>query len=531
MNLAFNVTDNYVDYMSVTLLSILKHTNSKVDAYILTSYFSEYSRLKLEKLQLAYPNLTCHIIDVNVEMFANLPLNRDHIQSFEAYFRLAFPTLLPDTVEKILYLDCDLLIQNDLQPLWDTDFSGYYMAGVREPFSQGAHEYRQKIGMKDTTGYVNSGVLLIDLKKMRSDNIQDSIFICANEIKDKILLQDQDIINVSLEGQIFPLPQTYNFMHMYKEDVIDDSQMTIIHFALTKPWDKKADVNEYKRRSIDAYNDMSKAYRQLIEPLITVVVSVNSSENLDDLLSKLQNQTYQNTDILLLDSIQSKETFDSCHTFCKSDYRMRYYRMSDSNKVVSTGLDKMLGEYVFFIDTNSQLTTETLAQLFAKMVRQQVSFCGITNEQNECVQSAQFLNALDSHLPLKNNVLNGCLMRDTILTSLKQCLVECHDSIASRLVMLSDHPVTTLMCENVVLNNKPVSLDNVLPNLTEQLHVYYRFLMKYANNVNTHFIDFCINTLQSMLDKSSNDFEVMNLKQDVSCLQISRYLFEQKNKV
>lgn len=520
MNLAFSVTDNYIDYMAVTLLSALKQTSSQMDVYILTSYLSEYSRMKIEKLQSIYPNVTCHIIEVDVDIFAKLPLNREHIQSFETYFRLAFPTLLPETVDKLLYLDCDLLIQNDLQALWETDFSGYYMAGVPEPYSQDAHHYRRSIGMMDTTHYVNAGVLLIDLQKMREDNIQQMLFECAEAIKDKILLQDQDIINVALEGKIYPLAQTYNFNHMFKGDIIDDSDMTIIHFALVKPWDKKADINEYKRRSVDAYLALTKEYRQLIEPLVTVVVSIEEVEGLEQHLASIQKQTYQHLDIVLLDAVQSSDTTYLCRAVCEQDNRFRYYRVDNKQLFIANGIDKMLGEYVFFVDSRNELSTQCIAQLFVHLTRENVSLCLLSIEDITGLSDSgkQYVQSMDNTYGLRSNLLAGCLMKCDALMALTPNQVRLADAFLSRIVLRSMTHMKQVFVDEQTLVFSPVSSDVALKDFAKQLQIYQTYCMKQEIEGSDDLMSFSIETLQKMYDILVDSEEI---KQVVDCLIMS----------
>ncbi|WP_330849102.1 glycosyltransferase, partial [Streptococcus suis] len=72
--------------------------------------------------------------------------------------------------------------------------------------------------MTDPTYYFNSGVLLMDLKKIREDKIESLLFECGHTIKDKIRLQDQDIINVALEGKIKSLDPIYNYGYMERQE-------------------------------------------------------------------------------------------------------------------------------------------------------------------------------------------------------------------------------------------------------------------------------------------------------------------------
>lgn len=348
MKLAFTVTDSYIDYMGTTLLSILQTTAAdQVRVYLLTSDISAYSRQKLARLEALFPALTIEVILVDEADFAGLPLNRSHITRLEVYFRMAFARLLPESVDRVLYLDSDLLVQQDLLSLWETDLDGHYMAGVSEPPSEGAFDYRRSIGMTEPSLYFNSGVLLMDLAKIREDKIQDHLFAVGDQIKDKILLQDQDIINVALEGQIKPLDVTYNYGYMERmAGLRDETEVAILHFSLEKPWQLQLDVADYNRSAVDKYRRLHQTYRSLIEPLVTVLVPVTTPhQELAESLKNLLEQTYQNIELVVLDQTGQEGRTAITDAVIQTG-RCRYYRLPTGANALLEGLKHARGSYL-----------------------------------------------------------------------------------------------------------------------------------------------------------------------------------------
>ncbi|HEM5269555.1 TPA: glycosyltransferase [Streptococcus suis] len=387
MNLAFTVSDSYIDYMGTTLYSIMVHTRkSPVSVYVLTSDISDYSRFKLQKLEDRFHNLNIHILVVDAKQFEDLPLNRSHITRPEVYFRMAFASLLPD-LDRILYLDSDILAQKDLQPLWETPLDGAYMAAVSEPPSEGGFDYRRSIGMTDPTYYFNSGVLLMDLKKIREDKIESLLFECGHTIKDKIRLQDQDIINVALEGKIKSLDPIYNYGYMERQaNLRKEADIVLNHFSLEKPWNRQLDVPEYNRLAVNRYLECHQAYLQFIEPKISLVLPIfEAADNLDKTLDSIAQQVYRNIDCIILDYSADRKNKEICLVAISSFSHFRYYSFSPNNKdtFLQTGLEKMAGSYLSLIYANDWVDSFYLAKLFLALEENQADISKVSCSQFE----------------------------------------------------------------------------------------------------------------------------------------------------
>ncbi|HEL1582950.1 TPA: glycosyltransferase [Streptococcus suis] len=387
MNLAFTVSDSYIDYMGTTLYSIMVHTRkSHVSVYVLTSDISDYSRFKLQKLEDRFHNLNIHILLVDAKQFEDLPLNRSHITRPEVYFRMAFASLLPD-LDRILYLDSDILAQKDLQPLWETPLDGAYMAAVSEPPSEGGFDYRRSIGMTDPTYYFNSGVLLMDLKKIREDKIESLLFECGHTIKDKIRLQDQDIINVALEGKIKSLDPIYNYGYMERQaNLRKEADIVLNHYSLEKPWNRQLDVPEYNRLAVNRYLECHQAYLQFIEPKISLVLPIfEAADNLDKTLDSIAQQVYRNIDCIILDYSADRKNKEICLVAISSFSHFRYYSFSPNNKdtFLQTGLEKMAGSYLSLIYANDWVDSFYLAKLFLALEENQADISKVSCSQFE----------------------------------------------------------------------------------------------------------------------------------------------------
>lgn len=166
INIAFCINDGYTPQLAVVLTSIMKNTTRNVVAYVLSSDMSDSSKQKLNKLKLFFKKLTINFIAVSDAKLRALPRTIDYI-SVETYYRYLIPELLPE-LDKILYLDADIIVRGDITPLYDFDISDYYISGANDLWVHDT-KYKGKIGFAQNELYVNAGVLLMNLRKMRAE--------------------------------------------------------------------------------------------------------------------------------------------------------------------------------------------------------------------------------------------------------------------------------------------------------------------------------------------------------------------------
>lgn len=176
------------------------------------------------------------------------------------YLRLMLHRLLPD-VDKILYIDVDVLICGSLLPVWQTDLTGNVLAGVKGAvnltdkweWNSDRPYWKSLEGQKGR--YINAGVTLLNLAEIRKRGLEAE----WNELaKEKLYYQDQDILNITCRGAILYLPPKYNRLaYMEEEDYnrfVEEKifsaaeceeacrEPVIIHYAGDKPW-KRYDTN------------------------------------------------------------------------------------------------------------------------------------------------------------------------------------------------------------------------------------------------------------------------------------------------
>lgn len=236
MNIIFCINNTYVRFVSVTILSILENNKSNIKFYVLSNDIDAYSKKHLKKLIGGYPNASIEFMYVENKIFLDFKLNIKYI-SVETYYRYVIADFFPN-MDKCLYLDADVIVNGDLNKFYNTNIDNYYCAGVKDLYIQEI-DYTQKIGLRGL--YINAGVMLFNLYKIREDNMIHKLFDNTRKMKDKIIYQDQDVINITFNGNIKEVDSVYNFA---SSNIVHEknkwSRAVVIHYTgEVKPWNKK----------------------------------------------------------------------------------------------------------------------------------------------------------------------------------------------------------------------------------------------------------------------------------------------------
>lgn len=223
MNLLFAINDKVVDQLLTTIYSIYKNTpDTTFDIYIL-----QKELLKRNADIMAFCDqlgVTYHPVVVGADQFADAPVTDRYPATI--YYRLLAQDYLPETLERILYLDIDILVINDLSPLYNLDFGGQLYAAAShtdltgdlgQPFN------KVRLGNYEAESYYNSGVILYNLPAIRQTVRATAIFNYIEANKIALFLPDQDVLNGLYGHQIKRIPdELYNY----------DTRMGPVYFAL-----------------------------------------------------------------------------------------------------------------------------------------------------------------------------------------------------------------------------------------------------------------------------------------------------------
>ena len=258
MHIVFCLDNNYIPYCATTMASVIcNNQEQEITFHLFVDGITDANWNTMQKWISGFEGKGILFYNLSEADFKDFPVGNAYI-NLTTYFRLVIQDKLPN-IDKVLYLDCDTIVNGSLAELWITDMEDYAVAGVRDRVNDSIRLYnRLRYPMSD--GYVNAGVLLINLKKWRECHVFDRAKELAKTMPEALKNHDQDIINAIYHGQILMLPFRYNLLEYYlyveewlyldrkyyPEIIEACKNPTIIHFCMPqKPWHYEC-INPFK---------------------------------------------------------------------------------------------------------------------------------------------------------------------------------------------------------------------------------------------------------------------------------------------
>lgn len=235
--ICFACDDNYAPYLAVAIRSIKDNACNDFNYYIhiLNSGITEDNKAAI--LRMADENFMIDFVDVSRKMkrlCAKLHL-RDYY-SASIYYRIFIPQLFPQ-YNKAIYLDSDIVVTADISKLFFTDISDSLLGVVADQVVAAIPEFVRYVDVVcnvKADKYFNSGVLLMNLEKMREATIEERFVEIFNEHNFPTVAPDQDYLNVLCRDRVFYLDKGWNKMSV---DTDYDGVPPIIHYNMfNKPW-------------------------------------------------------------------------------------------------------------------------------------------------------------------------------------------------------------------------------------------------------------------------------------------------------
>lgn len=233
----FSTDDNYVQFLEVALRSLIKNASKDYFYKIIVlntglkeENTSKIKQLENENVSIDFPNISNAV----EELLHKLP-NLYHF-GLAAYYRLFIQSLYPE-FDKILYLDCDIVVEGDISKLYETNVDGYLAAGVVEQFILRTPEFsyytKNAVGV-ESKNYINSGIMIMNLKEFRNNRIEEKFTYLINKYNFEVIDPDQAYINFLCQDKIKYLDVSWNRTPI---EEIKCENPNIIHYALyKKPW-------------------------------------------------------------------------------------------------------------------------------------------------------------------------------------------------------------------------------------------------------------------------------------------------------
>ncbi|MEL7568547.1 MAG: DUF4422 domain-containing protein [Eubacteriaceae bacterium] len=414
---AFATDDNYALQTYVAMHSIMKHSSSgSVYRFIIMSpsSLSENSKQMMLAITEQYESCTVEFIDT-LNDFIGVDIHISHITA-PTYYRLRLPKYLLDC-DKIIYLDSDILVCDDLQKLYDINIEDYYVAGVK---ALGYHvridieEYCINNGLQNIDRYINAGVLLMNLKKIRQDGLDKKFIEMSTQHFES---QDQDIINIACYARIKTLPFRFNVMTkyykwkqpmykgVYSQKEIEEawSKPLIIHFAdKIKPWDdfysplakiwwdylentpmrgrirrQKVKKSPLVQKKPDIYKSLER--RLFSNAKVSIIIPIYNAEKLiNECLNSVLKQTLKDIEIICVDDGSTDNTPSILLQYATSDPRIVVLWQENFGASVARNyaLHEARGEYITFMDSDDYYyDPAALEQMYTYAKKHNVKVC------------------------------------------------------------------------------------------------------------------------------------------------------------
>jgi len=237
----FSIDDNYAPFLSVALSSIVRNS-SKTYAYkVIVLYMKLSERNRRMLASLAAENLEIQFISMEnrLDGITDCMSNRLRADYFTLtiYFRLFIPVMFPE-YDKAIYLDSDIVVLGDISELYRTELGDNLLAAAADhsvvDVPQLAKYIEDGVGI-DKHHYINSGVLLMNLKRMREAQLEQRFLELMNTYHFDCIAPDQDYLNVMCSGKILYLPASWDAMPTQGTEPIENPKL--IHYNLfAKPW-------------------------------------------------------------------------------------------------------------------------------------------------------------------------------------------------------------------------------------------------------------------------------------------------------
>ena len=193
-------TDNrYAPYCGIMLTSLLENNkHNDIEIYIFGGQdICQENINKFKNLEHLY-GTHVYVVSIDDNLLSTCPVNHDTNITLATYYRLLAPQILPKSVHKLIYLDCDMVIDGDISPVWDINLDGKAIAGVVDCEAYNESIYQRLGNYTTKRDYYNAGMTVYNMDYWRENDIAGQAFKYIEQNKSNLYWMDQDVLNVIL---------------------------------------------------------------------------------------------------------------------------------------------------------------------------------------------------------------------------------------------------------------------------------------------------------------------------------------------
>ena len=306
----FAVDDNYATFLAVALKSIQQNSsrNYFYSVFVLNAGLKEETMVKLSDMQ--DENYEINFVNVQKELakIGGVLHTRDYYTK-STYYRLFIQKLFPQ-FDKALYLDSDIVVLGDISQLYNQDLKNNLVGAVIEDVMQNVDvfgTYVEECLDIDRKQYFNAGILLMNLKLFRDENVEGQFLNLISRFKFAVT-QDEDYLNVICKQRVKYFDLAWNKSPM-QDDTFDDSKVKLVHYKMNlKPW-------HYDNIKYENYFWEYASQTDFIEEIQSIKQNYSQENKLKDEIS------YNNLVNLALSEIAREDSYKKVMQKRKSELR------------------------------------------------------------------------------------------------------------------------------------------------------------------------------------------------------------------
>ena len=209
IDVVINTDDKYLQHAMVMLCSLYENNLQHViNVHVLHKNLSTISMNYLLELSERYNNKTL-FYTIDDKILEGVQFRKNRPLSVAAYYRLLLSSVLPQTLEKVLYLDCDMIIMQDIQEIFSIEIGNFALAATLDNFPY-SEQHRLQLHMEVGERTFCSGIMMVNLKYWRENNVEPGLLEYAKRHREVVFLHDQDVLNYYFKKKWFLLPPKWN---------------------------------------------------------------------------------------------------------------------------------------------------------------------------------------------------------------------------------------------------------------------------------------------------------------------------------
>ena len=246
MNIVYHASDSFAKVTGASIASIFENNKEADDItiYIIEKKFTDENKKKMQELADRYARRIVFIPMPDINQTEDLRLKKIKEKwIFDSYCRLFLDKLLPESVDRVLYLDGDVINTGSLEKLWNLDLEATCAAAVIDCIGE---KYYQLLGLSKEARYCNSGVILFDLVQWHKQKMDEKVRSYVHDNHGYVFFMEQTVFNAIAQGKIKILHPKYNTYSMLQTLSYED----LMKLRNVERYYSKRDVEEAIERPV-----------------------------------------------------------------------------------------------------------------------------------------------------------------------------------------------------------------------------------------------------------------------------------------